>query len=304
MRSESGFERGYFSQEVFDDGQIQSVEALRARIGQVPDEIAKWSRISKAGTQSQSELAFDDMAAGWFRVSGTVTLALHQAADALQALHRLIPPEGGTPLPLVSHYAVARSGLEAASLALWILGPADPRERLRRHLLNIQREVVEETKLFTFAIRASSVFPELSSGAVHDRQRKEMKAWKKKRQDLIREVSSSLGLSVPTDGRTVGFAEIVREATAITGLPGGHGEMVWREISGLVHPSFSRSIRSMERDVVAGDDKDYQVIMSGRTSLVRVAVEATLLQFSEAVSLLGRRKVQKGSATQYQRPHE
>lgn len=299
VSDDSSMDRGFVVVPVTDEAELYDVEKLRERLERVPDMLKRWGRVANAGAQFRSEMAMDDAATGWLRLSSSVHMAMQHSADTLQALHRLIPPNGETPIPFVSHYAVARSGIEASALALWLLGPDDPKVRIARHLRNIMREVEEETSFGRRAVEASRHYPEIGTNAAIDKERKRMKAWRKKRLEEVQRIASAAGIEVPPGDWQVGFAEIVRDATEGTNLPGIFGEIVWRELSGLTHPSLSRAVRAHRSEIVSDDAAMYNAMWSSSTNLVRIAVEASMSQFIQAVDLFAGRKLRPGNPASY-----
>lgn len=268
------------------------MQHVRARLALVPPLTERWNRIARGKAGPRSELALDDAVTHWTRVSSHVVHNLHHAIDCLRALGVLIPPEGELTIPYVAHFPVARSGLEAASTALWILHPDDPRQRIERHLRNLWREVSDEA---SFTGASERLAPDELLHLV-DRQRKGQKAWKRKYVDQIRAVAVRAGVADPTLGRyAVSFAEITREATAATGLPGGYGEMVWRMISGLSHPSMLRSVRFMHRtELTDHEDGMVNVEISNDTQTLQYTVDALVLQLTTALDVLALRKLKIG----------
>lgn len=134
--------------------------------------------------------------------------------------------------------------------------------------------------------------PSLGLSHMLDRGRKQLKAWRRKHVDQIREVARRSGVPDPTlSSRTVGFAEIVREASAVVGLRGVFGETVWREISGLSHPSMMRSVRAMDiEEMVDHGDGTLGATLTSSAGKSRYSVEAAHLAFITAVERFGERK--------------
>lgn len=275
-----------------DADELAAVAHIRGRLARVPTLVQRWNRVAGVSVGPRSELAVDDALTHWTRISSHVHHNLNHAVDCLRALSVLIPPEGDLAIPFVAHYPVARSGLEGASIALWILHPSDPRQRAERYIRNLWREVNDEA---SFVSASERLAPEELHHLL-DRQRKQQKAWKKKYVDQIRQVAARAEVADPTvAGFVVGFAEIVREATEATGLPGGHGEMVWRMISGLSHPSMLRSVRFMPHtELVDLGNGVIGVQVTNDTMTLRYTVDALILQLTTAIELLARRKIQIG----------
>lgn len=291
------------TQEITDPDELRSLGGLRERIAEIPAVLSDWERIAQVEQKPRSELALDDSVTSWWQLSHSLTQHLNHAADALRTLTVLIPAEGELAIPYMSHFAVARSGLEAAALALWIVSPEDPRERISRHLANGWREANEESSFVNAILDAMAKDATLGSPSEVDRGRKEHKAWRKKRVDHLRTVANRVGLEDPTRSSwNVGFAEIVREASQAIDLPGIYGEAIWRELSGLSHPSTIRAVRSMSvEEKTDYGDGTLGVILTSDVAKIRYSIEATHVIFRQAVRASGARKIRVGDATRYRR---
>jgi hypothetical protein len=295
---------GFREVPINDPEELVVVAALRARLALVPSAIERWNRVAKIRPKSGSQIALDDAASGWRQVSHGLSHQLNHAADTLNALTVLIPPTGPLTLPYVAHYSVARSALEAASLALWILGPEDPRVRMGRHVRNAWREVSADAEMKAVAFKAAAADPSMGLASMLDQGRKQTKAWKSKHVNQIRDCAKRVGAPDPTQSdRTVGFAEIVRDASIAGGMKGVYGEMVWREISGLSHPSTMRSVHSQGmEEVVDNGDGTLGAVFTSDAAKGRYSVEAAYLAFTTAVELYGRRKIRPGDPYEYSQP--
>lgn len=290
-----------FRKTVIRDSEIASVEALRARLALLPPAIARWNQVAKIRPKRGSQLALDDAVCGWRQVSHGLSHQLNHAADTLHALTVLIPPTGLLTVPYVAHYPLARSALEAASLALWILAPEDPKTRIERHIRNAWREVSADAEMRAIILKAAAAEPSMGLTSMLDKGRKDTKAWKSKHVAQIRECATRIGVADPTlSDRTIGFAEIVREAATEVGVRGVFGELVWREISGLSHPSMMRSVFSQDvEEIEDHGDGTIHALFTSDISRIKYSVEAAFTAFGTAVDLFGRRKIQPGDPHRY-----
>lgn len=299
-------QRGFQSARITDPDELRSLSSLLTRLEQVPNAISRWDRVAAATASPRSELSLDDEYTAWRNLSHSAVHQLNHAADALNTLTLLITADEKRSIPFVSHYAVARTGLEAASLALWVLAPADPRERVSRHLRNAWREVSEEAQLSSAVLQAVERDAALLPLQSLDKGRKETRAWKRKHTQQIRNCARRLALPDPTESRwTLGFAEVVREASIVVGLPGIYGEAVWRELSGLSHPSLVRATRSMRSDVFdEASDGTLRTLMSTDSAKAKYCIEATYLHFRAAVDMLAARKIRVADRAAYASPRD
>lgn len=300
MKPDRGY-AGFKSVPINDAAELAAIQSLRERLALVPSAIKRWDRIAKIQPARGSEVALDDEATAWRNLSHALSHQLNHAADTLNALTVLIPPEGPLALPYVAHYAVARSALEAASLAMWVVHPDDPRLRVERHLRNAWREVSAEAAMTSAMLKAIANDPAMGLMNMLDKGRKQDRAFKRKHVGQIRTSALRIGLDDPTQSaHTVGFAEIVRESTNAVGLRGVYGEIVWRELSGLSHPSLMRSVRSMDlEEVIDHGDGTVGAMFTSNMSRAKYSVEAAYLAFTGAVEIFAARKIRPGDLSRY-----
>ncbi|MCS5718467.1 hypothetical protein N1027_09985 [Herbiconiux sp. CPCC 205763] len=154
------------------------------------------------------------------------------------------------------------------------------------------------------ALKSAAADPSMGLTQMLDKGRKQTKAWKHKHVSQIRGCAKGIGVLDPTlSDRTVGFAEIVRDASAAAGVRGVFGEMVWREISGLSHPSMMRSVLSQDvEEIVDHGDGTLGAVFTSDATKGKYSVEAALLAFTNAVQLFGQRKIRPGDPHQYAAP--
>ncbi|MDQ6649741.1 MAG: hypothetical protein M3Z02_06445 [Actinomycetota bacterium] len=79
-----------------------------------------------------SELYGDDESTGFLQISHAVQNSLNAATDHLHCLRTLIVDAEW--LHTNAPFTLARAALECAATAVWLLAPADPRERITRRL--------------------------------------------------------------------------------------------------------------------------------------------------------------------------
>ena len=76
--------------------------------------------------------------------------------------------------------------------------------------------------------------------------------------------------------------------------------MVWREISGLCHPSMMRSVRAMDFEkIVDHGDGTFGAMFTSNATKGKYSVEAAFLAFTTAVELFGARKMKPGDPRAY-----
>ncbi|MEV7694083.1 hypothetical protein AB0N73_12235 [Microbacterium sp. NPDC089189] len=243
----------------------------------------------------------DDEFTGWSRISTASRYALDHASDNLRVLHRIL--SDGETVPFIATYPLVRSALEGAGLALWLLGPSDPNERVRRHVLNRARELFEENSFRKEALTSAGTHREELSFSPSDiiRAERERKEWHRTHRSEITSIASRIGMTDPTSGRSiVGFKKIVGDAHATIDLPSAYGEMIWSQVSGLTHPSLLRAVSTLNMsNSTDSTDGTVHVSMSSKVGTVFSAVVAALLLFKSALGAYAVRIEQPGDREAY-----
>lgn len=287
-----------------EDADFTNLTEIRGRLARTTTLLDRWQRIAAVNPKSTSEWGSDQEATRWWTTEMSITAAMHHASDALNTLNQLLAGKPETPLPYVSHFAVARSGLEAASLAVWLLEPDDPRERISRHLREVWREVVEENKLYANALEISKNDPAYKLSVSVDTARKDRKRKHRRHIEYVRKIAKHHRLEDPTNrDYSVGFREITGSAAASAGISSTVGELVWSDLSSLSHPSTLRTLRS---DVEVLTESDESGMREARVSTsiqtIGLAVYANLTIFSRALALVQKRKIQPADIGCYSPP--
>lgn len=288
-----------------DPDELELAGRLNARLEMVEPLLAKWARVSRAKSSPRSELHADDHHSAWRQLSHTVSGALNLSADNLRAFRDLVRPAGELLIPQVAHYSLLRSALEGGSLALWILHPDEPATRVGRLLRAAAAELDDDNALSKQVIGALANDDEQPvARSIIEAARRDHRKRNQKHAEQIGRVARAFGLDDPTSTRwKVGYAEIVRDATAATGVKPYYGETTWRLISGLCHPSLTRSAaRSNVEEVLDNGDGTLHAVMTSDLGLTRTAFEAAWLNMSTAVDLLGARKLRPADVARYPNP--
>lgn len=274
----------------------------KKRLRQLPGLLDWWQRLSRSEWLSDSETSLDDRSTAWRHLSAGVRYSLDLAADNLRVVHKLIVDDAAGPLPFVATYPLTRSALEGAATGLWVLAPSDHRVRISRHLRNAVRELHDEASLRKFALRVATEQPkELGlSGSVIGREQLSYRRWWSHHRTQIEKCAARLSLEDPFKARRVGYAEIVGEAAVATNTPAAYGEILWRQISGLTHPSLVRASSTLLMDE-RGENADgtARVMMSSKLETVHLGVVLALLRFKTALGAYQVRIEQKADPSAY-----
>jgi hypothetical protein len=302
LMTEPDRETGLHVHGITDAHELDLAQQLDARLDLVQGLLDKWNKVAGVQIKPGSQLAVDDEFSAWRHLSHTVVGSIHLALDNVRAFRDLVRPDGQLLFPQFAHYPLLRASLEGASLALWILSPNDPKERIQRLLRTATAELQDEDTLGNQIIRGLSEDPNRPmTNAAIDRARKHQREKHRKHATQIRSVALRLGIEDPTAKQwTVSYAEIIRDATTAVGIKGYYGEAMWRMISGLAHPSLMRATtRSNVEEVTDNGDGTFNALVTTDLGLTRTSFEAAWLAANAAVDLLGARKIRPADRADY-----
>ncbi|UTX53374.1 hypothetical protein [Leucobacter aridicollis] len=276
-----------------EESDFTTLAEIRDRLAAAEGLFETWRRLAKATPKENSEWAADQRVTGPWMLSTSVFSALHHAGDSINTLREMLGGNERIVLPYMAHFAVARSGIEAASLAIWLLAPDQQPERIDRHIREIWREVNEESKIYASAIEISESDPAYRLSMTVDTARKDRKKRNNQHKRYIRDMARAHGLKDPCEMRhAVGFREITGAAAQSAGISSAIGEMVWSELSSLSHPSTLRAMRSNVE--IVSDDPEKEIVqaqISTSIPTIGLAVNANLRLFEHALELVQRRKL-------------
>ena len=242
-----------------------------------------------------SELDGDDTLTAPFQTSHLVGHCLSISLEGIRTTRFILQdhdPENasGIRLPMAGHYPALRSAIEAGAEALWLMEPDDRRERVSRTLRARWDDIIEDNKVML------ALTSEDKNDAKDDVRRKQQARkvnsnnvrTKKKR---IREVATKAG--IPHDEMFLahpGFGPVVEEAADVTGVASNYQYGMWRLISGLTHPSASRSLAmSVVKEMGESKDGTFMAEMTASTQLTVAALDAALLLHWHALNLAAKR---------------
>lgn len=294
---------GLYLQSVSDSSEIELSKRISERLDLASQVLDRWAKVAAIEPKQKSEIAADDESTAWRHLSHTVVAGLNLAADNLRAVTSLIRPDGQrVEFPSFAHYPMLRAALEGGSLALWLVGPDDPRIRFQRLIRVAWAEMLDESVLTRAAIQGyAAEAPGKADAAMIDRERKRLKARRAKHAQHLRGIARRFGLKDPTEAKwPVGYAEIVRDATDHIGIQPYFGKVVWRMISGLSHPSVMRSAsRSNLEEIARNQDGTLNAILTTDLGLTRMTIEAAVLSTCHAVEKFAERKIRPADRANY-----
>lgn len=269
MEPPSGRVRRYLgtigeSFEVTESSELAHAATIRKRLQQSYVLLQRFDLASDDYTPVGSIIAGDDSATAPFQTSHTVATALTMATENIRSLHRLLLVDERLVVPMYAHYPVMRSILEAASLAKWILASDDRQERVLRSLRARAEDIKQDHSLRKNEIETlrSMDFVDTESETWHARI-EDAAASNARRyaadQQKIRELTQRNGLSwqivkggLPPWIHLIESVSTIGRSAEWNTIPGSYAAGIWKVMSGLSHPSVSRSVNHSSIDRVDG----------------------------------------------------
>jgi hypothetical protein len=215
-----------------------------------------------------SQLAADDRRSRPFQVSHSAQASMHAAIDHLHALCALVVDAHA--LHTFAGAALARASMEASSAAIWVLSPADPRER---------------------AIRAARL-------AVQDKRDErdvtgeDRSIWERRIRELAEPVCARLGIDSKTLEARVTATALMNTSDPYMAARGYSGTMMlWRVGSGFAHgrrwPALAIATHSV---VESAEDPDILTVRFAMTEEnLQLLVHAAAEMVEASIELYERR---------------
>lgn len=237
-----------------------------------------------------SELAEDDALLSPFQLSHYVGHCLAVATDALQTVILLLrDADRGLRTNLAGQYPVLRAAVESAGLAAWILQPDDRPERLRRVMAARWEELGHDDRL-AHAFADDEPGDERGDRALKARLLRENTKRQRERKTRLREASKRAGIrEEDVRGGLPGYGRVLREAAQSMDIKGSYAHAAWHILSGLAHPSVTRSVGYSELEVLRTDGDVHQVRVTARMDVVALGLDAALTGYRAAIDLTAKR---------------
>lgn len=237
-----------------------------------------------------SDLHDDDAALSPLWLSSYAAHTLAVAIDSLRA-GRLIIEDPEEPrrarLTVMGHYPPLRAALEGASTALWLLAPADPRVRQLRTLRAYFRDLQEDS-----AFLAEAQKPRLGDSVEATMLKQRMldgNAFSGRRV-AIEQVAARRGYEKSAwKGEKLGVSIVLSEIDPAINAPLLSVMGVWRFLSGLSHPSLTRSLMGSEIEHQPGGDNWYHIRHTADGGMTIMAFDLAMLVTDKALNALARR---------------
>jgi hypothetical protein len=252
-----------------------------------------------------SQLAEDDQPIRPFRVSHLVGHALALSLDSMLGTRLLVQDPAnpvGVRLLMAAPFAMLRTAVEAGALAQWVLAPGSSVERRFRTLQATWSDVISDDQL-VLAMTEARQGDSRETVRMHQAQRRSNTRSVRGKKAALRDAAVAGGIDIAEMQRgRPGFGPLVAEAAASAGIDPNIATGLWRTLSGLTHPSASRSIAVSSIELTDTHDPDVaRAVVTARPDLLAVATEAA---FASHLAALHRTAELGGNTTIRFRPSE
>lgn len=255
--------------------------------------------VSQAPIGSTSQLGLDDAATAPHQLSHYVSMALNMATDNMRAVHAMLVPEDHLLVPLYAHYPVLRSILEASAVAKWILEPENRVERITRLLRARVFDIRQDAELSKIEIDTVEAMADPSSLDEIREARRANNTRRARDLEVARGLAQENGIpwaavksGLPPYIHIIRAVCIVPAGTDSIGVPGGYAASVWKILSGLSHPSASRTAQHSVLEPLS--EADNGVVHARITPSVARTEQAMTVAFNtafEAITLFAQRRL-------------
>lgn len=260
----------------------------------IPDLHDRRVKLFNIRPKPNSQLAVDNAATHPTELSHMVTYWQNMAIDNLRSLRLLLNPskEAGIFLPQVAMFPMIRSVIESSAQSVWLLQPAESRERIVRTLRARKSEVNYERDLNNMMHGDDlSDPPETKKAKARARQRaaRSAKAWNAD----LREIAKQMGItSEDYELAMPGYGPLIAEAANATIMSPRFARSVWQMVSGLTHPSSARGVSFSRIEELDGSTHELRVTrMTADPQIVKGGLTVALTFYTEAEKLLGMRLI-------------
>jgi len=178
-----------------------------------------------------SALAGDDSRTDPYQTSQAVWHALSHAVDPLNCLRAVL--RDAQAIHMYAPYALVRATVENACAAVWLLHPANRKDRILRRLRFAAADIINGEE-------AKKLIGTSGPRSLHDRL------------GQVRKIAERAGVDPESAATKVGYGRIVSAASEAISPSSTAVPFVWRACSGITHGDFWTTISMAERVELPG----------------------------------------------------
>lgn len=204
-------------------------------------------------------------------------------------------------------YPVVRAATESGALAVWLLQSGDSKERVTRGLMARYSDVIHDDQATQIMLTAQPGEDGLATS-------RRMKALRQNAISVrsvkakLREIGERYDIDFDAYRKGVpGFGPIVAAASASVGLPSSITRATWHTLSGLSHPSASRSVMMSELTSFGEREDVVRAKLTARPSVVGLGLDSGTTMLITALRLTaeqgGDKSLEVPAAPSYSEPY-
>jgi len=239
-----------------------------------------------------SALSDDDHKLRPFQLSHLIGHCLASSIDALRTARMVMQVEaepGKLRMPMMGIYPLVRAATESGALAVWLLQSDDPRERILRGLMSRFSDVLHDDQAARIMLEEQQAESKNATSLRMKGLRDNTNSVRAKKL-LLRKIATQNDIKFDQfrSGHP-GFGPIVAAAADSLGLPSSTTRGTWHALSGLSHPSVSRSMM-MSQLVSHGEKADVvSANFTARPSVVGLGLDSGTAMHITALRLTAER---------------
>lgn len=239
------------------------------------------SHLAPAG----SELGGDDDLMRPWQTSHLISHCLGVAQDAFRTVRFVLDKEAPLRIPMIGLYPLLRTALEASALALWIIDPDDQPTRLLRSVGVRWSDILYDDTAVTVSETAEPTDTKADASSKSKVLRENARYVREKKRKL-KDHAQRVGVEIREASGRPGFTLILKDVAPRVGIPQGQLRGTWHFVSGLTHPSVSRSLALSDiRRLSESTDGVFTARVTANSQTLAMAIDAALLVYRTALEV-------------------
>jgi hypothetical protein len=236
-----------------------------------------------------SELDEDDKCLRPYQSSHLIGHCLAVALDAMRSTRLIMQKDESfrsLRLPLIGVFPVLRAATEAGALAIWLLQPEDVPTRLLRSLQTRWDDIQHDDRA-AIALLASDPDDTKTDLAAKNKARKQNTHHVRSLRAQLLEVSTRNNVPKEHLRRGLpGFGPLTEAAATSLNMRGSHTRGAWHMLSGLSHPSASRTALMSSMAIEGETGTSIRGFFTAKPSVVGLALDSAIQMYLGAQELV------------------
>lgn len=263
---------------IIDESDAEVIALLDQLLADLAAVAQEYDVLHRDAPTDDSVLGADNTATHPFQIGHFVGYCMLQAVDTCRSITRVVRDENGkVTLPIMSVFTLARSVIECAATAVWVLQPSDRRSRALRRLQFAHSELTHETEL----VKTMAVSFDKSEEQAAIRTDKKSRDG---RNADLRAIADAIGIAYNEyENQFPGWLAII-EAAGTEFQDENVLPSIWRMCSGMSHPSLSRGLNLLKFNQMSESGNILRGTLSVNTANVVGVLAITHLSVRKALA--------------------